>query len=83
MPVNSVQITDVCKGFGALAGAYVFAALASRGLPDAKVNAFMRIGEACHEDDSSRKSGRFVKLTINRVGVEKLTREKSAEISSR
>ena len=34
---GDIQLTHIWKGFGALAGAYVFAALASRSLANAKI----------------------------------------------
>ena len=37
---GDVEWTHIWKGFGALAGAYVFAALASRGLAKTKAGAF-------------------------------------------
>jgi hypothetical protein len=48
-----IQWTDIWKGFGALAGAYVFAALASRGLARSK-NQNLRLHQ-----DSSRLSARL------------------------
>jgi hypothetical protein len=41
---RDVEWTHIWKGFGALAGAYIFAALASRGLPEP------RAGESCNPE---------------------------------
>ncbi len=49
---GGVHWTDIWKGFGALAGAYVFTALASRGLARARVPALAR-GEAAQPSASA------------------------------
>jgi hypothetical protein len=43
---GGIYWTDIWKGFGALAGAYVFAALASRGVARHKVPALSSVGRS-------------------------------------
>ena len=50
LAANNVEWTHLWKGFGALAGAYVFAALASRGL--ARHKGFHLVREEMLEKDS-------------------------------